>query len=303
MRNILVNDYILKDPKIHKDTIIVNISDIHSNIEALKQIVKVLQNIKSDYILMPGDVIDSSDDYRNEIMINYLKQISDISDTFLSLGNHEMIRSENHIKYIPFDEYSAFFEELYSNSKCVSFINGFESIDLDDNITLSAINVPSSYYESKEQKEIAKKFLESLEPNLNSERFNILLSHSPNWIISDNKIDISDNFINSMNLILCGHNHGGLMPTCLQDVFKNHYGFVDPYARLFRSNSYGVYNEKDTSVLISNGVTKISETSVAPKLKIIFDSIYKPEIDLIHMKTGDKHSLSLIKRKVHNIYK
>ena len=46
MQNIRVNEYVLKDPRFNKDRTIVNMSDIHSNVVALTNIVKILQEIR-----------------------------------------------------------------------------------------------------------------------------------------------------------------------------------------------------------------------------------------------------------------
>ena len=102
-----------------------------------------------------------------------------------------------------------------------------------------------------------------------------------------------------MNLILCGHNHGGLVPTFIQDIKKGHTGFVGPNARLIQHNAYGVYSKNDISLLISNGITKISKSSSLRNFSEILSTIYIPEIELIHMKKSDKHSLQLINRHIY----
>ena len=57
-------------------------------------------------------------------------------------------------------------------------------------------------------------------------------------IIQNNQIDTSIDVIKDINLISCGHNHGGLVPTFLQDIIKGHRGFVGPYLKLFQANAY-----------------------------------------------------------------
>ena len=178
-------------------------------------------------------------------------------------------------------------------------ISDFSKINLADDLSVSAVNVPFSYYEKREDLEQYKKLLENVKEKIDENKFNILLLHSPNSLIQNGKIDKSSDVIRNMNLILCGHNHGGLMPTFAQDILKGHRGLAGPYAKLLQPNAYGVYNEEDTSVLVSNGVTKISATSEAGKINGILNKIYTPEIDVIHMVQSDEHSLKLENRSVH----
>ena len=178
-------------------------------------------------------------------------------------------------------------------------ISEFSKIDLANDLSVSAINVPFSYYGKKEKLYQYQRLLKNVKEKISEEKFNVLLLHSPNSLIQNGKIDRSSDIIRNMNLILCGHNHGGLMPIFAQDIIKGHRGLAGPYAKLLQPNAYGIYNEDDTSVLVSNGVTKISSTSEAGKINGILNKIYTPEIDVIHMTQSDEHSLTLKNRSVH----
>lgn len=302
MSNIKVNEYILKDPKFNKDRTVVNMSDIHSNVVALNNIVKLLEEIKASYIYVPGDTLDSIDNQHNKEIMELLKKVGNISQTFISVGNHEMCElsySTGKKEEVESKGYIDFFFDVAKNTNCIPMISDFSKINLADDLSVSAVNVPFSYYEKREDLEQYKKLLENVKEKIDENKFNILLLHSPNSLIQNGKIDKSSDVIRNMNLILCGHNHGGLMPTFAQDILKGHRGLAGPYAKLLQPNAYGVYNEEDTSVLVSNGVTKISATSEAGKINGILNKIYTPEIDVIHMVQSDEHSLKLENRSVH----
>lgn len=302
MSNIKVNEYILKDPKFNKDRTVVNMSDIHSNVVALNNIVKLLEEIKASYIYVPGDTLDSIDNPHNKEIMELLKKVGNISQTFLSVGNHEMCElsySTGKKEEVESKGYIDFFFDVAKNTNCIPMISDFSKINLADDLSVSAVNVPFSYYGKKENLEQYKKLLENVKEKMDENKFNVLLLHSPNSLIQNGKIDKSSDIIRNMNLILCGHNHGGLMPTFAQDILKGHRGLAGPYARLLQPNAYGVYNEEDTSVLVSNGVTKISATSEAGKINKVLNKIYTPEIDVIHMVQSDEHSLKLENRSVH----
>ena len=302
MSNIKVNEYVLKDPRFNKDRTVVNMSDIHSNVVALNNIVKLLEEIKASYIYVPGDTLDSIDNPHNKEIMELLKKVGNISQTFLSVGNHEMCElsySTGKKEEVESKGYIDFFFDVAKNTNCIPMISDFSKINLADDLSVSAVNVPFSYYEKREDLEQYKKLLENVKEKMDENKFNVLLLHSPNSLIQNGKIDKSSDVIRNMNLILCGHNHGGLMPTFAQDILKGHRGLAGPYAKLLQPNAYGVYNEEDTSVLVSNGVTKISATSEAGKINGILNKIYTPEIDVIHMVQSDEHSLKLENRSVH----
>lgn len=301
MSNIKVNEYVLKDPRFNKDRTVVNMSDIHNNVVALNNIVKLLEEIKASYIYVPGDTLDSIDNPHNKEIMELLKKVGNISQTFLSVGNHEMCELSYETgkkEEVESKDYIDFFIEVAKQTDCIPMISDFSKIDLADDLSVSAANVPFSYYGKKENLEQYKKLLENVKEKMDENKFNVLLLHSPNSLIQNGKIDRSSDVIRNMNLILCGHNHGGLMPTFAQDILKGHRGLAGPYAKLFQPNAYGVYNEEDTSVLVSNGVTKISATSEAGKINGILNKIYTPEIDVIHMVQSDEHSLKLENRSV-----
>ena len=301
MSNIKVNEYVLKDPRFNKDRTVVNMSDIHSNVVALNNIVKLLEEIKASYIYVPGDTLDSIDNPHNKEIMELLKKVGNISQTFLSVGNHEMCELSYETgkkEEVESKDYIDFFIEVAKQTDCIPMISDFSKIDLADDLSVSAANVPFSYYGKKENLEQYKKLLENVKEKMDENKFNVLLLHSPNSLIQNGKIDRSSDVIRNMNLILCGHNHGGLMPTFAQDILKGHRGLAGPYAKLFQPNAYGVYNEEDTSVLVSNGVTKISATSEAGKINGILNKIYTPEIDVIHMLQSYEHSLKLENRIV-----
>lgn len=301
MSNIKVNEYVLKDPRFNKDRTVVNMSDIHSNVVALNNIVKLLEEIKASYIYVPGDTLDSIDNPHNKEIMELLKKVGNISQTFLSVGNHEMCELSYETgkkEEVESKDYIDFFIEVAKQTDCIPMISDFSKIDLADDLSVSAANVPFSYYGKKENLEQYKKLLENVKEKMDENKFNVLLLHSPNSLIQNGKIDRSSDVIRNMNLILCGHNHGGLMPTFAQDILKGHRGLAGPYAKLFQPNAYGVYNEEYTSVLVSNGVTKISATSEAGKINGILNKIYTPEIDVIHMVQSDEHSLKLENRSV-----
>lgn len=186
MSNIKVNEYVLKDPRFNKDRTVVNMSDIHSNVVALNNIVKLLEEIKASYIYVPGDTLDSIDNPHNKEIMELLKKVGNISQTFLSVGNHEMCELSYETgkkEEVESKDYIDFFIEVAKQTDCIPMISDFSKIDLADDLSVSAANVPFSYYGKKENLEQYKKLLENVKEKMDENKFNVLLLHSPNSLI------------------------------------------------------------------------------------------------------------------------
>lgn len=298
MGKVRVNEYVLTSPKINKDKIILNVSDIHGNTQKLKDIIEFVKITKIDFICMPGDIIDTLDQEGHLEFANTLKELSKYITIYITLGNHDIkFKDETHIDRTKIDKYT-FFKEMknFKNGKLVK--EDFDNINLEDNITVNLINYPTKYYSNKDDIEELKKYDKNIKLNIDKSKFNILLVHSPTGIVNKNEI-IINNITKDMDLILCGHNHGGLMLPFIQDILHNHVGLIGPY-HLFQNNSYGVWNTNNICMLVSNGVEKVSATSsfkiTHPFIKPFFNS----EIDLIYLTNSDKQEIRLKKRRIYN---
>ena len=128
---------------------------------------------------------------------------------------------------------------------------------------------------------------------VNTNKFNILLAHSPKGLINNNLIRKDLDYIKDMNLILCGHMHAGLRPIFLRNK-NGHSGLVGPYKTFFPKNAYGLYNNDNSSMIISGGITKLSDSSSG--IIRMFNNLFSSEIELIHLKKGKNHNLNLTKR-------
>lgn len=293
---IRVNEYLLQDQHIKKDKCLASLSDIHGNTVAMNLIVKLLREYSLNYICLVGDIVDCNKDENKTELVYCLKELSKMCYVFLSMGNHEIYEKDIYLygrsKKVRPEDYLNFFDQLDELTNCISFLNEFNSLELPGNIQINALNVPFVCYKY-ETKENFEQFLSKINLEFDEDRFNILLSHSPNCILQDNVIS----YFKEMNLILSGHNHGGLVPTFLQDVIKGHKGIVGPYGKLFQNNSYGTWTNDNSSLIVNNGVTRISDT----KLLGISNTIFAPEVDIVNIKPGNEHSLSLVRRKVYNV--
>lgn len=294
---IKINNYILENPKIKEDITILNLSDIHSNIKALDKIIDYIKNIHIDYILIPGDIVDILNLDNEKEFLEKVIELSKYADTYIVIGNHDKYIGAR--KYTDIENFknTNFYKTLSNVPTITLFIEDFKTIDINNNLSISALVFPNSYYYKKEKVEDFNKFIKKVDKldNLDNNKFNILLAHSPNKIIQNKHIINYSKIINKTNLILCGHNHGGLTPTFIQDIFNNHTGFFGPYTVFIQRNAYGIWSNDNKNLLVSNGVTKLANSSSFKFLHKLANSILIPEIDIIKLKNGN-NSFKLIDR-------
>ena len=242
------------------DKNIVLISDIHySNKKDIKVLNCVLENIKKlnpDYICIPGDITNKSKIKNEKEFIDWLNKLSKVSKVIISIGNHEFYINK--------------YKKIYGlNKPLLKEISNIENVYiLDnkniviDNINFIGLTIPIEYYKETYSSKNFYKCLDNLKTY--KKYYNILLCHSPlnisNYnILKDRNID----------LVLCGHMHGGIVPKFMRKLFKQR-GLISPNKRLFPKIAYGYLKVSNTNIIISSGI------KVVP-FKIV-NKIFKPEI-------------------------
>lgn len=242
---------------------IVLISDIHyKDKEDIKRLNYILENIKKinpDYICIPGDIIDKSRVEYEEVFINWLKRLSKITKVIISIGNHEF--------YMDTGVYGL--NKSFFNK--VSNINNLYLLDnknvIIDDINFIGFTIPIEYYKENYN---SKDFIECLDKIKTYKKYyNILLCHSPINICNK---DILKN--RNIDLILCGHMHGGVVPKFIRPILKNK-GLISPNKKLFPKFAYGYLKINKTSIIITSGLRVLPFKNL--------NKLFNPEIVMINL--------------------
>lgn len=241
------------------NTNIVLISDIHYyNKKDLIHLNKVLDNIKKikpNFICIPGDLLDESNIKDEEYLIKWLEDLSSICKVILSLGNHELYINKS-------KKIFGFNNKLLRQIKRVKNLYLLDNENtIIDNINFMGLTLDIEDYYNENNSTINFNNIKT-----NKNYYNILLCHSP-INISNEKVLKNKN----IDLILCGHMHGGLMPRFLRKIFKNS-GIISPNKRLFPKNAYGNLRIENTNIIITSGITVISHLNNFRILKKLFSS-------------------------------
>ncbi|MCM1370748.1 MAG: metallophosphoesterase [Clostridium sp.] len=247
------------------DLNIVHISDIHYhdnyNLKNLDKIVNSIDKLNPNYICITGDLIDTSDisDENIDKFCIFLTKLTNISKVIVVLGNHDVISIIGKKRIYHVNEY--FISKLYNIKNLYLLRNSKITFT---NITFIGYEPSIDYYE-------IMKINNFNLPNLNKENFNILLTHIPDLVLNNN-INVEN-----IDLILCGHTHGGLMP----EFIKGNMGLISPTKEFFPKNVRGIITLKNTELIISSGITKLSKLSHLS----LFNGLYSSNIVNIIVKT------------------
>ena len=239
------------------DTNIVLISDIHyynkKDILHLNKVLDNIKNLKPNFICIPGDLLDESNVYDENYLIEWLTKLANVSKVILTLGNHELYINKS--------------KKIYGlNNQLINRIKKIKNLYLLDNESkvINNINFTGVTLNTDEYHKEEKHIIDFNKYNLDSEYYNIVLCHTPLSII--NKTNLKN-----IDLVLCGHMHGGLMPRFLRKIFKNS-GLINPSKRLFPQNVYGKIQKQDSTIIITSGITVVSHLNSFRILKNFFAS-------------------------------
>lgn len=254
---------------------IVLISDIHyyskGDIKRLNIVLDNIKKINPKYICIPGDLIDEANIKDSEYLIYWLIKLSSISKVILSLGNHEFYMNKK-------DKIYGLNKVLFSK---IGSIDNLYLLDnnnvIIDNINFIGLTLSMEYYLSEGYKKIDfTEYLNKIKTYKNY--YNILLCHSPINICNEKVLNKY-----GLDLILCGHTHGGVTPRVLRPIFKNA-GIVSPQKRLFIKTAYGHIKIYNTDIIITSGITILSHIN---KFRM-FNGLFSPEIVSIDVANKSK---------------
>lgn len=271
MANIKITNYEIKST-INKK--IVLISDIHyysrHDLKKLESIYNQIKILNPNYICITGDFIDEAKVLEEDLFVFFLKKLSKIGKVIMSLGNHDITIKGKEKTYF-------YNEELFNKIKRIRnvYLLDNETKVIDD-ICFIGINLGfSHYYENNEN------FLDFISvfkniKKVNHNKYNVLMCHSP---LSVTRNEVIKN-LKDIDLVLCGHTHGGMTPTIFQKYLKNRVFISPDKKRFFLNDAYGHIVKDTINIVVSSGVTKLSHASRINNL----DFLFKPEVVLIELK-------------------
>lgn len=232
---------------------IAQISDLHNTEfgENNEKLLQMLQDTKPDIIAITGDLVDSR---RTDIdvAVDFLREAMKIAPCYYITGNHERRIAE-------FPSLEARLLELgvtvLRNESCIleRQRDSIQLMGVDDCAFFPGIDGNATV-----------RAMETEIYRMQSEHYTILLSHRPELAVVYDRYDV--------DLVLCGHAHGGQFRLPLIG------GIYAPDQGFFPKYTSGVYEMMDLTMVVSRGLGN----SAFP---LRFNN--RPEIVLITMHSGE----------------
>lgn len=245
-----IKRYTIKSDKIKNETAFAFITDLHNcNYDKDNEtIVNAVKNENPDFLIIGGDLIvgkrnaekNNPEKYFNNAVL-FLKNISGDFPVLYTFGNHET-RVKNKRKSNPvFDAYMGQIKELVDKQQ-IKLLN--DDIWKKNNIVVAGLEVNDEAYDNDNS--FDKDKLDGLMSRITGENteddnnFNILVSHTPEFF--------STYAEENVDLILCGHNHGG----GIRLPFIG--GVISRDFKLFPRYSYGIYERNGRRMVLTGGL-------------------------------------------------
>lgn len=218
-------------PKAFNNFKIAQVSDIHCDRVGASDLIFIdkMKQFSPDIIVITGDMLDS---YKNDmdIVYNILAQLAVIAPCYFVSGNHELRLPE---EYNKLKTMLNRLNILDLNNKKVKLIRNEEKITL---VGVEDYN----FFKAEDELNHRENFKNKLKELYSKDNFNILLSHRPEKL----SVYAETNY----DLVFSGHAHGGQW----QIPFVG--GLFSPSQGFFPKYISGVYKEKNTSLVVSQGL-------------------------------------------------
>lgn len=265
-----------------QDIDILHFSDLHISPFfddfKLMEICTLAQEKRPNYICITGDLIDYATilelkEYREKIEF-FLKRLGNIAPVLYILGNHEVFRYEEkqptHIYH----------EDWFSNLNKISNVTFLNQTSYeDDKLYCYGLTLNPEMYQKEER---IPPILPKEVPVVNG-KLKLLLCHS-SFYLARKEYREKFSWLQDFDLILSGHMHNGLLPTCLEPLFKPGQGLLSPSKEFLPNYAWGKFIQDESTYIISGGVSKLAFAK--QKVSSFFEHLFPGQIENISLQRG-----------------
>ena len=243
-RDLILRSYNVKTDRLSGDTgtmKIVMFSDLHFHDERNRSdAVRILNKIKEaepDMIVSCGDLILARTDDSFGIFYPFFKTLTDICPVYHVNGNYETHIASSILEY---GSKYQMLQEVLESAGVITVNNRTVLHGSNGQIAVTGFEAPLTLYRKFSRPRYSLYELQKTAGRCRNGKFNILLAHNPYF--GDIYFDWG------ADLILCGHNHGGL-------VRAGDRSLLSPYGYILPKYGYGRYsgNNKRSTMIITAG--------------------------------------------------
>ncbi|WP_346676753.1 metallophosphoesterase [Erysipelatoclostridium sp. An173] len=236
---VVITDYEISSAKINNDVNIVMIADVHDQHCKVKdKIVNRIEQLEPDIILCVGDIIDNESE-SDRSTIEFLNSLSEISDVYMSLGNHEL----------EYPDSKDLIEDI-KNTGAKVLDKEYQDIEVNGNMI--RIGGMYDYAFSQETGDIDQATMKSdvysfLTEMKQTSSFQLMMAHRPDSFI------FGKAYKWDFDLVVSGHYHGG------QVILPYVGGLYAPELGWVPEVDYGHYKLKDMDMIVTRGISSSDE--------------------------------------------
>ena len=235
----VTEELVFSSSKIKEPAVLVFLSDLHDNTfgEKNEKLMKEIKRIHPDAVLIGGDTMVTkpgrADLSRTKELLQGISRLS--CPVFYANGNHEQrMQRDRGVYGSMYDEFRKLLEEYQ-----VNYLQN-KTVQWRDDIAVSGVDIAWKYYQDFHPDSMVPSYLARRLGKAESERFQILLAHSPLFF---------DAYAGwGADLSLAGHFHGGTIRLPgLGGVMTPQYQFFHPFCG-------GVFEQNGRWMLVSRGL-------------------------------------------------
>ena len=235
----VTEELVFSSSKIKEPAVLVFLSDLHDNTfgEKNEKLLKEIKRIHPHEVLIGGDTMVTkpgrADLSRTKELLQGISRLS--CPVFYANGNHEQrMQRDRGVYGSMYDEFRKLLEEYQ-----VNYLQN-KTVQWRDDIAVSGVDIAWKYYQDFHPDSMVPSYLARRLGKAESERFQILLAHSPLFF---------DAYAGwGADLSLAGHFHGGTIRLPgLGGVMTPQYQFFHPFCG-------GVFEQNGRWMLVSRGL-------------------------------------------------
>ena len=235
----VTEELVFSSSKIKEPAVLVFLSDLHDNTfgEKNEKLLKEIKRIHPDAVLIGGDTMVTkpgrADLSRTKELLQGISRLS--CPVFYANGNHEQrMQRDRGVYGSMYDEFRKLLEEYQ-----VNYLQN-KTVQWRDDIAVSGVDIAWKYYQDFHPDSMVPSYLTRRLGKAESERFQILLAHSPLFF---------DAYAGwGADLSLAGHFHGGTIR------LPGLGGDMTPQYQFFHPFCGGVFEQNGRWMLVSRGL-------------------------------------------------
>lgn len=215
------------------------LADLHNSfLNDGDRIIDAVRKEQPDIIIAAGDMLLSHSDQRreNEKTAKLINSLCGIAPLFYGMGNHETaVSNRSHLKHLWPDFLSNLTnkEVLLRNLSKNIYVKGKK-------INIYGLELPEKYYKRFNKLKPTVEEINNLIGKSDNAAYNILIAHNPDFFKQYAKW--------GADLILSGHNHGGMV----RIPFFG--GIISPRPAIFPKYDYGLFKDEGAIMIVSAGM-------------------------------------------------